>query len=108
MKIKSDFAAVCGSFCGTCEYLSKSCAGCLVQKGQMFWGVCERYQCCVEEKKLEHCGWCEEFPCRWFDWNPEELDETTFADNREKAVNNLLRRREVGTEVWLEEQIEEG
>ena len=104
MNIKPEFAAVCGGFCGTCGFLGESCAGCLVQKGHMFWGACERYRCCVEQKRLEHCGWCEEFPCHRFDWNPEKLDEATFATNRERAISNLLRRREVGTEVSLEEQ----
>lgn len=107
MNIKPEFAAVCGGFCGTCGFLGESCAGCLVQKGHMFWGTCERYRCCVEQKRLEHCSWCEEFPCHWFDWNPEKLDEATFATNRERAISNLLRRREVGTEVWLEEQAEQ-
>lgn len=106
MNIKLEFAAVCGAFCGTCEFPGKSCAGCLAQKGRMFWGICERYLCCVEERHLEHCGWCEEFPCHWFDWNPEGLDEATFAANRQRNINNLLRRREVGTEVWLEQQAE--
>lgn len=108
MNVKPEFAAVCGNFCGTCEFLGKSCAGCLVQKGRMFWGTCERYRCCIEEKHLEHCGWCKEFPCHWFDWNPEELDEATFAANRQRDINNLLRRREVGTEAWLVEEQAEG
>jgi hypothetical protein len=107
MRIKPQYAAVCGNFCGTCGFLGKSCAGCLAHEGKVFWGTCERYLCCVEEKQLEHCGWCEDFPCHWFDWNPENLDEATFAANRQRGIETLIRRREVGTEVWLEEQIGE-
>ena len=104
MNTEPQLAAVCGDFCGTCEFLGESCAGCLAQKGRVFWGACERYLCCVQEKRLEHCGCCDEFPCHWFDWNPEKLDETTFAANRKRSISNLLRRREVGTEAWLAEQ----
>ncbi len=104
MNTKPEYAAVCGTFCGHCGFSeSKSCAGCLAQNGHMFWGTCERYLCCVEKRQLEHCGWCEDFPCHWFDWNPEGVDEATFAGNRERNINNLLRRREVGTKAWLEE-----
>ena len=107
MNIKSEYAAVCGTFCGSCEFLRKSCNGCLAQKGRVFWGICERYQCCVEKRRLEHCGLCEEFPCHWFDWNPEELDEATFATNRQQSVSNLRRRCEIGTSMWLEEQAQQ-
>ena len=104
MKGKTHLAAACGTYCGTCNFLRKSCAGCLAQKGQMFWGTCERYHCCVETHQLEHCGWCDEFPCHWFDWNPEGMDEATFAVVRQTCIDNLQRRKEVGTVAWLEEQ----
>ena len=52
MGIEPELAAVCGNFCGPCDFLGRTCAGCLAQKGRMFWGTCERYQCCVEEKHL--------------------------------------------------------
>jgi hypothetical protein len=43
-----------------------------------------------------------------FLWNPEDLDEVTFALNRQQSISNLRRQREVGTEKWLEEQIQQG
>jgi hypothetical protein len=104
MSALPDLAAVCGNYCGTCDFYGSTCAGCLEQKGRMFWGTCRRYRCCVEAKQLEHCGWCEQLPCHWFDWNPEGFDEATFAANRQRDINNLLRRRQVGTAAWLVEQ----
>jgi len=77
---------------------------CGAQKGEMFWGSCERHLCRVEERQLEHCGWYEEFPCHWFDWNPEGLEEATFAANRQRNINNPLPQREVGADIWLEER----
>jgi len=100
----SHWAAVCGNYCGKCDYLGKGCGGCLVQKGQLFWGTCERYICCVDKRKLEHCGWCGDFPCAWFDWNPEGLDKESFELHRQRDINNLQRRKEIGTEAWLKEQ----
>jgi hypothetical protein len=58
----------------------------------------------MKERQLDHCDWCEEFPCHWFNWNPEEPDKATFAANRQKAINDLLPQREVGTVLWREEQ----
>lgn len=33
MNGKTHLAAACGTYCGTCNFLRKSCAGCLAQKG---------------------------------------------------------------------------
>ena len=107
MEVKAEFAAVCGNFCGACRFLGASCRGCLSQGGNVFWGTCKRYVCCVRQKELEHCGLCEEFPCPLFDLNPEKLDERTFLANRQRAIGNLVRRRSVGTDAWLKEQNKE-
>ena len=53
----------CGIKCGSCAYKEQmGCAGCLhIQKP--FWGEGCPVKSCVEEKKLQHCGECETFPC---------------------------------------------
>ena len=52
----------CGICCSQCEYQEKEgCKGC-VDIETPFWGKCDVKEC-VEGKKLENCGQCDEFPC---------------------------------------------
>ena len=52
----------CGILCSECQYKeSMNCAGC-VNIENPFWGECQVKKC-VENKKLQHCGECTEFPC---------------------------------------------
>jgi len=52
----------CGIYCSECEYKeSMGCKGC-VNIENPFWGKCEIKKC-VEDKSLNHCGECKEFPC---------------------------------------------
>jgi hypothetical protein len=43
------------------EKYGVDCPGC-VNLIEPFWGVCRVKKCC-EEKMLENCGYCSEFPC---------------------------------------------
>ena len=52
----------CGILCNECEYKNKVCSGCLVIN-KPFWGDACPVKSCCEIKKLEHCGFCESFPC---------------------------------------------
>ncbi|MFX1258883.1 MAG: DUF3795 domain-containing protein [Promethearchaeota archaeon] len=101
-------AAPCGLYCGTCEYLGKNCRGCGNVLGKPFWtekmdiNICPLYDCCVNSKKLEHCGLCDDLPCnlfkRFYDpsLNPEEAEKSVAF-----RQNELLKRREIGTEDWI-------
>lgn len=52
----------CGILCGECGYReSTGCSGC-VNVRNPFWGSCPVKQCC-EEKTLDSCGQCHDFPC---------------------------------------------
>ena len=52
----------CGICCSWCDYREAvNCMGCN-SMANPFWGACAVKACC-EEKKLEHCGSCEAFPC---------------------------------------------
>ncbi len=52
----------CGILCGKCDWRKKGkCRGC-VNIDKPFWGTCPVKGCC-EDRKLEHCGECNEFPC---------------------------------------------
>lgn len=106
-----NLAPVCGLYCGACEYLEKQCQGCGHQQGRPFWTaqmtieVCPLYDCCINEKQLEHCGLCDEFPCETFN----ELRDPSLSEEEAKEAllarqNGLVRRNEIGTEKWLEEK----
>lgn len=104
-----NLAASCGLYCGSCEYLEDKCSGCGHIAGKPFWTaefgveVCPLYACCVNDKRLEHCGECAELPCKLFlefhdpALSPEEA-EASVRERREQ----LLARKEMGTEKWVE------
>lgn len=105
------FAAACGLFCGNCEHLDTKCKGCGIQKGKPFWTTmmkvecCPIYSCSVNTKQLEHCGLCNEFPCEIFN----QLRDPSLSDEEAKNAllarqNDLVKRREIGTEQWLKEK----
>lgn len=101
-------APVCGLYCGACEHLGEKCRGCGHQEGKPFWTammnveVCPLYDCCVNRKRLEHCGMCDALPCETFQkfhdpaLSPEEAQQAVL-DRR----NDLLKRKEIGTIEWI-------
>ncbi len=109
--VNRNLAPVCGIYCGTCEYLGRTCRGCGEERGKPFWTtkvnieVCPLYDCCVNRKHLEHCGWCEELPCPTF---TSFHDPALSAEEAKAAVKarqkGLLHRKEIGTHRWLEEK----
>ena len=104
----SNFAAVCGLYCGDCTFLGNQCRGCGYVEGRPFWtsqvrlAVCPLYDCCVNQKQLEHCGLCNEFPCAAFN----ELRDPSLSDEEAEGAlrirqRELVLRKEIGTESWL-------
>ena len=75
----------CGIHCNSCPWykgeMEPKCPGCQAVKGNPFWGTCQTYSC-VESHQIEHCGECEDFPCR---------DFMTRYDPREGPANALMR-----------------
>jgi hypothetical protein len=91
-------AAVCGQFCGGCDAFAEGiCCGCGYQLGQTRRGLCALFQCCIVERGLEHCGLCVDFPCELF------LSHARPSDVAQ-CYRNLIRRAEIGTLAWLDEQ----
>ena len=101
----------CGLYCGDCEHLNDKCPGCGQVQGKPFWTsmfnleVCPLYGCCVNQKKLEHCGLCPDLPCETFSSlrDPSMSDEEA-AQSLQQKINDLKRRKEVGTKTWLNER----
>jgi len=64
MEVNKMIKSRCGCLCDSlkCKEVYKiDCEGCINIK-QPFWGECPVKTCC-ENKKLNHCGECEDFPC---------------------------------------------
>jgi len=115
-------AAVCGLFCPACSiYIGNreepdrikrlaarfnmpeeefACDGCRSEKRSFFCrNICKMCHC-AEEKNVDFCGECNEYPC-------EELK--TFQKqypHRIELWKNLERIKEVGFEKWYVEMIE--
>ncbi|MCL2700291.1 MAG: DUF3795 domain-containing protein [Phycisphaerae bacterium] len=60
------------------------CDGCWTKTGVCWSGNCGLRTCC-EEKQLNHCGECGEFPCeKYTKW------VEIFVDGHQKAMEHLL------------------
>lgn len=83
----------CGCICNECPYYLKECKGCPEIQGRPFWleytgeERCGIYQCCVEEKKLPHCGRCEELPCKRY----ENQDPSRTPEENEEGLRQMLK-----------------
>jgi hypothetical protein len=106
-----NLAAVCGIYCGGCKYLDEMCKGCSAEKGKVFWtrleeipwNICPIWECCVDQKGLEHCGLCSDFPCSTYLGLKDPSDPEADLHKRQ-SIESLKHRTEVGTTGWLEEQ----
>ena len=57
------FESRCGVCCNSCERKETvHCKGCPNMQAPFWGGVCEVKNCC-ENKNLNHCGECADFPC---------------------------------------------
>lgn len=73
----------CGSNCETCPYYQQAdCRGCDLIRGKVFWAkmvsaeVCPIYNCVINERNFEHCGFCKEVPCKlWKDLKDPSLSD---------------------------------
>ena len=83
--------SMCGLYCDTCEFVEKcGCKGCVESAGNPFHGSCSVAKCCLE-KKIAHCGLCEEFPCELlhgFSYDPVHGDNGKRIEEIKKWVVN--------------------
>lgn len=57
------FESRCGVSCNSCERKEQvNCRGCINMSAPFWGGECKVKNCC-EEKTLNHCGECFNFPC---------------------------------------------
>ena len=106
-----NYAPVCGIFCGNCVYLNKDCQGCGYEQGKPFWTgmmpakICPLFNCCRNNQNLEHCGLCDDFPCKTFlELRDPNLSDDEFKHSITLRQNELKRRTKIGTSTWLKEK----
>ncbi|MGV8145756.1 MAG: DUF3795 domain-containing protein [Alkaliphilus sp.] len=82
--MNEDMMAFCGTYCETCDWKEKmNCKGCKGHMSNVFWGKCLVASCAIE-KKLNHCGECDELPCTLLQ---EAFDHPEHGDNGERLIN---------------------
>ncbi|MDQ7781771.1 MAG: DUF3795 domain-containing protein [Desulfomonilaceae bacterium] len=72
------------------------CKGCLSDQRFKFCETCS-IRSCTEEKGLEGCHQCDDFPCSFIDNFPVPVGKKVIL----RAVPT---RREIGTEKWVEQE----
>lgn len=103
----TDKAAPCGVYCGACPSFEKTCWGCgsadKNQKRKSKWG-CKIRSCCFDERNLDFCIDCEDFPCNL----TEKLKNSYFNQDkfqyRHEIYDNLEKIKEIGVQSWVQEQ----
>lgn len=120
MEIDGRLLAPCGLYCGVCAILiahrddnSKfkerlvgvyglsspqevRCQGCLSEDLFLYCRVCPIRSCC-EEKGIEGCHQCDDFPCQYIDNFPMPVGKKVI-------MRAIPAWRELGTEAWVEEE----
>ncbi len=91
----------CGAYCKNCIAYNKVCRGCVETDGKPFHlkgvDVCPIWQCALN-RKLEHCGFCREFPCdKFLEWYDPRRGIVTSL----RRAGLLALRKKIGTEAWL-------
>jgi len=100
-------AGCCGLYCGLCpRFQSKAPSRCLSCHLGEQHSYCSVYRCCVTRRGLFTCADCDEYPCeRLLRVLGVEEGLDSFISHK-PALPNLDRIREVGLEIYLEEQRE--
>lgn len=98
----SEVISCCGVVCSDCPSFPEDCKGCPEIKGQVYWlqytgePVCVIYNCCVNQKKLPHCGECAQLPCTHYDrCDPTKSPEENAEDHQKQLAQLKLLRGEI-------------
>ena len=107
----TNYAPVCGIYCGECSFLGQQCKGCGYIDGKPFWtshmptSICPLHDCCRNQKELEHCGLCADFPCEvFFELRDPNMSDEEFEKSLEDRKTAIKRRTVIGTSKWLSER----
>ena len=108
--------ACCGLDCGQCSihlrtneeldyWQQKSvdlnlirCDGCRSAREGHHWSPeCKILACCLDERGLDFCAQCSDFPC------PIIEDFVEGVEHHARAVETLRKMKQTGVEIWLAE-----
>ncbi len=89
--------SACGLICTDCNFYNNPCKGCFKVKGKTFWakdhlekGICILFECSVNTKNFEHCGKCNELPCKkFYDLKDPNISEKDHLDSIKKRIEIL-------------------
>ena len=100
----------CGYACDDCQEYKVSCAGCKESLGKAprisyrKTEHCPIYQCCIQQKRLEHCGHCPELPCQRFtDYqNPAltAIEAQRLTQRQLALLQTMAQPREIRPILW--------
>lgn len=119
MSMRKELAAPCGLYCGVCGiYIAHRdkndkfkerlatvynvpveqirCQGCLSDDVFVYCQVCP-IKSCTEEKGLEGCHQCDDFPCSL-------IDDFPLPVGKKVILRSIPAWRELGTRRWMEEE----
>lgn len=92
--VKKSHLSVCGTDCSACYCFGSMCTGCSECDGKVFHApegnACPIYDCCVNQKGLNHCGECKEAPCEiWLKTRDPKYSDEEFAENVKARIQAL-------------------
>ncbi len=120
MKEKVRYDSYCGLYCGACDVLFHNengsikglakewgreledllCYGCKTNINSIYCRECAIKKCC-NEKQLENCFGCKQFPCKTFiSFRNDDCEHHSIV------IKNLESLNEVGLDSWLKNQKE--
>lgn len=86
--------SACGIKCEECSFYKKECQGCFSMAGKPFWtahatkdGICPLFNCAIHQNNFNHCGDCDELPCKMF----REMKDPNCSDeeHQQSIVNRV-------------------
>ena len=87
MEFRRGLIGKCGIYCGACRlYFTKKCDGCSNISADEEAG-CPYYKC-VENKGINSCGECKEYPCT-IHYGPMAVYSKKFLDWKEQEIGKI-------------------
>ncbi len=104
----AEAVSYCGIFCGACPSVQRgSCNGCRSgdksQRRKSKWS-CNIRNCCINEKNVQYCGECPEYPCSTIKKLINSHENEPKFQYRHEIPNNMKELNEKGIDSWAAEQ----